>query len=167
MDGPDMFDRHIDMAERRSSINALLGVEKWRPLDAPPEAERRWLTLKSKRFRRLLCILTLNGHLVPFSRLMWDRVTVPIENRSSAHESFGAARVSYINADGTMGYRVEQSKWQFLLIALQTLLVMAQFTAGFGRLRRAYREGYSLMATKSYWQDKAGACQSAGRISTL
>ena len=154
MEGPDFFDRNIDMAERRGRILSTLRTEAWHDVASADFSEKRRLTLWSKGSRRYLGLLTMNGHLVPFSQRRWDRIVVPVDKRGPAAECFGASVVTYMNASRSKCYTVRQSKARFFSIAFQTTATLVRFLPRFRRLKRDYRAGYARLASRSYWQSK-------------
>ncbi|MEX0282765.1 MAG: glycosyltransferase [Arenibacterium sp.] len=152
MQGPAFFDENIDMKERRAKISTMIANETWqdRPKNAP-FTERRRLTLLSKRIRRIIGITTLNGHLLPFSALTWDHVSLPVDKRTSAPAALGASRLMFVNPAGDKSYEVRQSKWQFLVISLQTILTLLHFLWVFKPLRASYKKGYASLTSREYW----------------
>lgn len=154
MRGPQFFDENIDMAERRATIKAMMQTEVWQDIDTEKLKERRRLTRRSPARRRRLGVYTLNGHLVPFSGWLWDRITLGIGERGIVHPAFGAARITYLNTARDKGYTVTQSKRKFLSICWQMSLTLWRFLRQYDELKAAYRGGYEELTTRGYWERK-------------
>ncbi len=153
MAGPAFFDAHIDMTARRARIAALTRTEAWGPVPAGP-AERRRLTLWGDRARRRLALVTLNGHLVPFSARRWDRIMLRGADRQRLPPAFGAARITCVSGDGTQAYAVAQSKARFFGICWRAAGLLIRFLWRYRALKRDWRAGYGRMTTRQYWQAK-------------
>jgi hypothetical protein len=104
MQGPQFFDENIDMANRRATIKAMVKDEVWRDLDPATIKTHHRITNWSRPRRRRLGRYTLNGHLIPFSRARWDRITLDITERGFMLDAFGAAQVTYLNVSRDKGY---------------------------------------------------------------
>lgn len=154
MQGPGFFDDNIDMAARRATIKEMTETEVWRDLTPADMQERRKKTLKSRNRRHRLGIWTLNGHLVPFSARLWDRIVLHVGERGIVFPAFGAARITYLNTAADKGYVVAQSKAQFFAIGWQMTGILWRFLRCHQELKQQYRDGYDAMTTRGYWQDK-------------
>lgn len=152
MQGPQFFDDNIDMAERRARIKEMTKTEAWRDIGAGPLTERRRWTRLPRRIRHWMGIWTLNGHLLPFTGVLWDRTVLGIGDRGLVFPAFGAARITYLNTDRSKGYTVTQSKRQFFSIGWQMARTLWRFTRDYQRIKAAYRDGYGPLTTRDYWE---------------
>ncbi|MEO9778541.1 MAG: hypothetical protein ABJH07_23400 [Sedimentitalea sp.] len=153
MEGPAFFDNNIDMAARRATIKDMTQTEAWHPASQHDREERRKKTLKSPARRRRLGLLTLNGHLVPFSARRWDKIVLAGEKRQ-LHFTFGASQVTYFNGAGDKCYTVKQSKSRFFSLGWDMVKTLWRYVREYDDLKKVYRDGYDTMATRGYWQDK-------------
>jgi len=154
MTGPQFFDENIDMSVRRGTIKAMMTTEVWQDIDPQSPANRPRISKLPRRLLRFLGILTLNGHLVPFSTPTWDRITLGIGNRGLVPPAFGAAQITYFNTARDKQYTVTQSKAQFLAICWQMTKMLVRFMREFDDLKATYRQGYDAQTTREYWQKK-------------
>lgn len=157
MEGPEFFDTHIDMAERRATIKEMTKTEIWGPVAHDALSERRRKTLKSDRARHRMGVWLMNGHLVPFSARRWDRIVLGIGKRALVPPAFGAARITYLNTDASKSYTVRQSKAEFFSIGWQMARSLWRFLRMYDALKTAYRDGYQEMTTQDYWTGKLAA----------
>jgi GT2 family glycosyltransferase len=154
MQGPQFFDENIDMSARRSTIKAMTTTEVWQDIPPQSPADRGRISKLPRRLLRFLGILTLNGHLVPFSAPTWDRITLGIGKRGLVPPAFGAARITYLNTARDKQYTVTQSKAQFLAICWQMTKMLVRFVREFDDLKATYRIGYDAQTTREYWQKR-------------
>jgi len=154
MQGPDFFDRNIDMANRRARIKTLIQNEAWQDVCTLEMSERKRFTRLPRWLRHYLGIFTLNGHLVPFSALLSDRIVLGIEKRGKPHQAFGASQIVYLNTAQTKGYTVTQSKRRFFSICWRVTKTLVQFLRHHSQIKADYRHGYKEMTKKNYWQQK-------------
>jgi len=154
MQGPNFFDRNIDMADRRARIKTLIQNEAWQDVSTLDMVECKNLPRLPRWLRHYLGIFTLNGHLIPFSTLLSDRIVLGIGKRGKAHLAFGASQIVYLNTAQTKGYTVTQSKRRFFSICWRVIKTLVQFLRHHNQLKADYRQGYSKMAQKTYWQQK-------------
>ncbi len=157
MQGPQFFDEHIDMAERRGMIKDMMQDEVWQDINPQEIAGRHKNVLRSDKSRHRMGVWTLNGHLVPFSRWRWDRIVLGIGERSAPFPAFGAARITYLNTARDKGYTVTQSKGRFFALCWQISKTLVRFLRGYGALRTAYRDGYGEMTSRAYWEKTLAA----------
>lgn len=155
MCGPRFFAENVDMAERRAHIKTLMSDEQWVDVATLETTERRRLTNWRPGRRRWLGLLTINGHLMPFSSRRWDRIVLPINERAAGHFAFGASQITYLNTAQDKGYTVQQSKRRFFTIARNTFETLRQFLRDHDRLKAEYREEYAQLASRTFWESKA------------
>jgi hypothetical protein len=152
MQGPQFFVDNIDMAERRATIARMSAGEFWQERSAfDPEEDPR-LTSLSQNWRRRIALITLNGHLLPFSSRFWGRIVVRIGRRSAAHAAFCASDITFINSDGTKAYRVRQSKRQFFARCLRMIGMTVRYMRLHKRLKQEYRGAYGDLTSRAFWQ---------------
>lgn len=154
MQGPQFFDKNIDMAPRRATIKDMIKDEVWQAIDPEEVEERRKITHRAFHRRHRLGVFTLNGHLVPFSGVRWDRITLEMGERGLMFPAFGAAKITYLNTARDKGYTVTQSKGRFFSIGWQMTKTLVRFVAGFKTLKTTWRMGYDGMTTRDYWLKK-------------
>jgi hypothetical protein len=152
MEGPGFFDENIDMAGRRAAIKEMMQTEVWQEVSRLQMPQRERLTLLPRKIRHYLGVLTLNGHLVPFSARRWDRIVLGIGKRGLVYPAFGAAEITYLNTARNKGYTVRQSKREFFAIAWQMTRTLIRFLRGFDRIKAAYRDGYGELTSQGYWR---------------
>ena len=154
MEGPDFFDRNIDMAARRATIKSMTHNEAWQPISPQTLTEKKRLTLKSVEARNRMGRWTLNGHLMPFSRQRWDRIVLGIGERGIVFPAFGAAQITYLNTTRDKGYTVTQSKRQFFGLCWQMTKTLIRFLRNFDAIKASYRGGYQKITTRDYWEKR-------------
>ena len=154
MQGPEFFDKNIDMAERRGTIKKMMITEVWQDAGPNKVTDQRRVSNRSPRRLKRLGIYTLNGHLVPFSGALWDKLTLSIGNRGLVPSAFGASRITYLNTAGDKSYTVAQSKAKFFVICWQMTKMLVRFVREFDDLKATYRAGYDKQTTREYWQKK-------------
>jgi GT2 family glycosyltransferase len=154
--GPDFFAANADMAERRARIGRMRDIEGWKPLpDGPPPSRRRF-DPRRNRFWRMVMKYSLNGHLLPFFGLWGNHVTLEAGQRGQLHEVWGAARITYVSGDGTQGFTVRHSKRAALGQGLRMVQGGLRLAAGYGALKRRWREGYPRLASTAFWKERLG-----------
>jgi hypothetical protein len=99
---------------------------------------------------------SLNGHLLPFFRLWGNSVTLRSDQRGALHEAWGAARISYVSADGMQGFTVHHSKRRALAQGLRMLRNGLRLAWRYPQLKAEWREGYPRMASTAFWTDRFG-----------
>jgi hypothetical protein len=152
MQGPGFFDANITMQARRSTLAALTRQEAWQPAaEQPAPPPRRLFSRLPRPLRRTLGWVTLNGHLVPFWSLLGDRLL--LDGETAAKGVFGAARATYLDADGSRSFTVSHSKRRFFALAWRTAVQSLQWLRQYQALTREYRGNYPRMTSRAYWQD--------------
>ena len=128
--------------------------EHWAPMPPDELPERRCLAQLPRWMRHLMGIWTLNGHLVPFSGWLWDRLVVQIEDRGLVYAVFGAAHVTYRDSTLNKGYIVQHSKARFFKICTHATATWLRFLWRYADLKRAYRQHYGTMTSQTYWEKR-------------
>lgn len=150
MRGPAFFAENADMAERRAAIAAFRKDEAWKPLTGPLPQQRirlnphRWLP-------RLLMKFTLNGHLLPFFRLYGNRLVLQSGQRGRIRETWGAAEITYVSADGKQSFTVRHSKRAALRQGWRMLRNGIRLMRDYPRLKTEWRKGYAELASTDFW----------------
>lgn len=152
MRGPGFFDENIDMAERRATIRDMMRTEVWQDVEPDMLKERKSLTRWPRPLRHNFGVWTLNGHLVPFSGRLWDRIVLGIGERSIVFPAFGAARITYLNTAGNKAYTVTQSKRRFFALGWRMGRLLWRFMRDYDDLKAAYRSGYDDLTSPAYWE---------------
>ncbi|MFD3191540.1 glycosyltransferase family 2 protein [Sedimentitalea sp. HM32M-2] len=153
MQGPDFFDAHADMAQRRADIKALTVDEAWAPApphlaDLPPRRKPlNWLA-------RLGMKITLNGHLLPFYSRYGRRIVLRAEDRGSIGLSWGAAEITYLSGNRRQAYTVRHSKRRLLRESRRFAGLARRFLRDYDRLRDDWRAGYDRLTAEPYWRAK-------------
>lgn len=149
--GPEFFAEMADMAQRRADVAALRKTEIWRPLEGPPPPERLRINPESS-WQRALMKLTMNGLLLPFFGSFGNHIVLYAHERGNIRRIWGAAQITYINADRTETYTVRHSKWRGLLGGLRLALTSTRFWISYPSLRVRWSAGYKRIATEAFWR---------------
>ncbi len=152
MQGPEFFDRNVDMSARRARIKEIPSEETWQPIPQHQLGERhKRLTRLSRNLRTKIGLLTLNGHLVPFWSRIASHVNIEIRQRGLVYYTLGAARVTFFNAARDQAYTVRHNKKRFYKIVWDMIRTTREFCRSHEALKRQYRQGYEDMASRAYW----------------
>jgi hypothetical protein len=155
MKGPEFFDRHANMAQRRADIKALTGAETWQALTPetvlPPVRHH-----PPAAWKRHLMKLTLNGLLIPGYARMGRRITLEAQNRGHIGHIWGAAEINCLNADRTKVYTVRHSKAAAWREMKRFVTNARAFLAAYDQLAAEYRGAYGTLTGNDYWQEKLG-----------
>lgn len=162
MEGPDFFDRNIDMSARRAKIKEMGQEENWRPARGEDlhENRRGIAAIKKHLPRHYWGLYTVNGHLWPFYRS--STLVLQIHQRTSAFEAFGARNVTYINTEGDMIYTVTRSRRRFFGCMWKMAKLSWRLYRNHAAIKAAYRKGHDRFTTKAYWQETLAAHAPAG-----
>lgn len=156
--GPGFFAENADMAERRARIRALTRTEAWAPLEGSPPPDRRRIN-PHRLLPRLLMKIMLNGHLLPFFGLIGNRITLGSADRGNVRATWGAARITYLDARGRNAYTVRHSKARFLREGLRMTRNILRLLLGYRRLRADWRQGYDRLTTEAFWMEALDLAQ--------
>lgn len=153
MRGPEFFDSHADMAQRRTDIKALMDRETWQPSphDLPASA---WRMNPQNRWTRLAMKVTLNGHLLPLFRLYGNKPVIEAHDRGHLRWVWGASEITYLSANKRQYYTVRHSKMRMLRVTARFLRNALRFLVRYPSLVRAWDEGYENLTSDSYWRGK-------------
>lgn len=153
--GPDYFATHADMAARRKEIGAFTQVERWEYEEEAQKTrprDRDWLPAH-RRLPRVLSKITLNGHLMPGFAWIGNRIVLPAHDRGARRPIWGAARISYISADGERSYTVQHSKAKAFNVSLPILRAMWAILFNYTALRENWQKGYEELTGTKFWHD--------------
>lgn len=153
MEGPDFFVKNADMATRRATLKALTHQEAWRPVAELDLSERMRFDGSGLIVRRIFQLL-LNGHLLPFYRLIGNRAVVPPGERGGYEYVYGSYRITYLNATREMGYTTQQSKVAAAQRMLRVFGLALRFLFAYPRLRAAYRRRYPEITNRTFWTER-------------
>ena len=154
--GPAFFDANADMAQRRADIKALTRQEAWVKASGQSPSDSKWRMNPHNRWTRRIMKLTLAGHLLPFYRLIGNRIVLEAQDRGSIHWVWGAAEVTYLSADKRQCYTVRHSKRAFLRESARFTALGLTFLRRYPRLLKQYRKGYDDLTGEGYWRAKLG-----------
>ena len=163
MKGPDFFDAHADMAERRGDLGALTKDEAWKPIEGRrPQAGKRRFNPRN-RWTRLFMMATLNGHLLPFFSRFADRIVLTSRERGILSLPLAACEVTYLSADRRKYYTVRHSKTKCLRSMARFARNALVFLLRYNHLKTRYHEGYREMTTETYWRRKLGLSEAGAK----
>lgn len=150
--GPQFFEENADMAQRRADLKALTTTEAWQPI-----ASRQEVRLgRCRRWMRALLLLTLNGHLLPFSNLFGSKLIVPSTERDNYREIYGAKEITYLNADQTSAYVVRRDRGRFWSESLRFLRNNLRLHREYNQILDIWQGNYSDMTSDHFWRQKLG-----------
>jgi GT2 family glycosyltransferase len=151
--GPEFFDSHADLAQRRADLKALTVAEAWKPVPGRAPGERV-SKLGAGPLRKLIW-LTGNGHVPPLGGVGSDLVlTAP--HREDWRSTCGARRVTFLNAEQTKSYVLERDQKRFAEESRRLLRNTLRLRKEYRQLIKRWRLGYQDMTTEAYWDKKLG-----------
>ena len=150
MQGPQFFADNADMAERREILKALTQTEAWTPTDRPPK-ERRG---RCSRPLRALLLLTLNGHLLPFTNTMGSHLIISARDRENFREMYGAKQIVFLNARRSKTYTVRRDRKKFFSETFRMLRNSVKLWSNYSRIRSDWEKGYNELASEEFWNWK-------------
>lgn len=157
--GPAFFAENADMAERRARIAAFRKNEAWKPIEGPlPQPSIRFNP--HKLLPRQLMKFTLNGYILPFFQLYGNRLVLESGQRGRIRETWGAAEITYVSADGSQYFTVRHSKRAALREGWRMLRNGIRLMREYPRLKLEWREGYEKLASTEFWLRRLGMARS-------
>ena len=153
MRGPEFFEDHIDMTERRAALRDLARTERFVPI-APGEAPPDWEPPGRRGWRLRALALTLNGHLMPLFRTFARPASVPIEDRGLIHPVWGHDALTYLSPSREAGYAVRMDRRRFFALMRRALSMTLRWRREYAALREAHREAYPRMADRAFWEPR-------------
>ncbi|MDX1779814.1 MAG: hypothetical protein R3256_00700 [Thalassovita sp.] len=153
MQGPDFFDQNLDMAERRARIRELARDEEWQEIGTVDLSERhRVFSRLPAPIRHYFGLITINGHLAPFWSWLGSRPVLKIGQRGLVDESFGAARLTFLNTARDKAYALPHSKRRFFAISWRLAGTLLRYLRIHRVLKDEYRDRYPNMTSRAYWE---------------
>ena len=155
LEGPDFFEKHADMSERRADLNQLGRDEVWKPI--PPGAAqpktRQWFN-PDRVLVRWFLQFTLNAHMLPFFAAYGNRVVLKPGQRGQLHLCWGAAQITYWDDETGQFFTVTHSKRRLLRATIVLLRQSWRFCWNYRRLKADWHSGYSRLTTSDWWHKR-------------
>jgi hypothetical protein len=159
MAGPDHFARDPGLVTRRAAIAGLTQQESWRSGETQVEGRAK----PSPRLLAWLMKLTLNGHLLPFFRVLGKSRHLHIDDRGPIWPVWGAACLRYTDPATQRSYMVAHDKVRFLRLALSAAGLTWRWLRGYRSLAQSYSDNYGRIASRTYWETQFGSDPPARR----
>lgn len=166
MRGPEFFDTHADMAQRRADIKALTRQEAWGPARGLKPEDSKWRMNPRSRWTRFFMKITLNGHLLPFFSRFGNRAVLDAADRGNLAWTWGACEITYLSSNRRQCYTVRHSKRAFLREGMRMARNSWRFLRGYDGISAAYRKGYEDLTDETYWRAKLGMTSPAATPET-
>lgn len=160
LEGPAFFARNADMTARRADLTRLRQSEAWHPIPqgVTPPKTRRWLN-PDRRWVRIGLQITLNGHLLPGFRFYGNHVVLHPGQRGQLHPCWGAARVTYWDAQAGQFFTMRHSKTRFARQFLRLMGHSLRLLTGYGGLKRRWQMGYARLTRPEWWHKRLGVAR--------
>ncbi len=161
--GSDFWRNNVDMMKKRPEI--LSGVQCEKLIDIPFElssqaikkssmeiTEEKKNEKRESKIRRIMSLITLNGHLVP--RIFFHKAIV------QQHKGYGGAlkevylyeKVLYLHQPTNKGFIVEHSKKKFFKLLLRYIRTVISFSLKYNKLKNEYQSTYDELTSKEFWK---------------
>lgn len=150
LQGPRFFDENADMVQRRNDLKCLNKTEVWQLISSRQEERLS----RCARPLRALLLLTLNGHLLPFSNVFGSKLVVSSKQRDNYREIYGAQKITYLNADQTLSYVVHRDRSRFWRESLRLLKNSLRLRRKYPQILKDWQQSYSGMTSEEFWRDK-------------
>jgi galactofuranosylgalactofuranosylrhamnosyl-N-acetylglucosaminyl-diphospho-decaprenol beta-1,5/1,6-galactofuranosyltransferase len=150
--GPQFFAETADMTQRRADLKALTTTEVWTPVAHPPKPRRGWLN----RPARALMLLTLNGHLMPFTTRFGTQLTFPATSREDFRLMYGAREITFLNAHRTASYTLRRDRRRFYRETARLIRNTLALRRDYDRIAGQWRSQYATLTGRAFWADKLG-----------
>lgn len=165
--GPDFFARNADLRARRADLDRLLVAEAWRPATAPPPPPRQLIPPPRGRGRLSwlwlwYLIIHLNGHLLPFFGLWGNRLTLPADRRGHLPDIWGAARITWVTADGSRTFTSRHSKPKAALRLARVCWRLARLALRYPALKAEWQAAYPALASEAFWAERFASTPANG-----
>jgi hypothetical protein len=152
LQGPQFFADNADMAQRRKDIKELTITEAWQPIHAAPRPRHG----RCPRALRAVLLLTLNGHLLPFSKTLGSRLVIEATDRENFREIYGAKQITYLNALRTASYTVQMDRRRFWTESLRLLRNSLKIRKAYRLWHTQWQGSYPELTSEGFWQPKLG-----------
>ncbi|MGP3699812.1 hypothetical protein [Rhodobacter sp. NSM] len=150
MRGPQFFAENADMAQRRKDLKEMTKSEVWMPVDFPP----RFRHGEASRPLRALLLMTLNGHLLPFSNFFGSNLVLKAWAREDFRQVYGAKRITYVNGSCNAVYTVQRSRRRFWSESLRLVRNSLRLRREYRRLQDEWQDGYPKLTSDEFWRLK-------------
>lgn len=147
--GPQFFVDNADMAQRRSDLKALTQTENWQPTDHPPHPHIGRL----RRPMRLLLLVTLNGHLLPFSNMLGSRLAMSAVSRDDFRLMYGAREITFVNAKRSAIYTVRRDRKRFFKESVRFLRNNIRLLRTYKKREQEWQASYRDLTSHAFWHD--------------
>lgn len=150
--GPQFFVENADMAKRRGDLKDMTQVEAWKPIQNPPGVRH---SCPSRPLRALL-LITLNGHLLPFSNRFGSHLVVEANERDNFRKIYGARAITFLNAHRTLAYTVSRDRRRFWQESLRLLRNTLRLRKNYQSQQETWQRSYPEITSKEFWEQKLG-----------
>jgi hypothetical protein len=150
--GPEFFAETADMAQRRGDLKGLTTTEVWTPVAQALQPRLGCLN----RPMRALMLLTLNGHLLPFSTWLGTRLTLPAIRREDFRLMYGAREITFLNAQRTASYTLRRDRRRFFRETARMIRNTLALRRGYDRIAAQWRSEYPRLTGRAFWANKLG-----------
>lgn len=150
--GPEVFARDTDMSAKRPELGALTKNEKWdlaKPGNAPAIKDGDFAPDRSVPLMKY----TLNGHFLPFWKLLGRTTSIASRHRAALWPYWGCKEVEVIDAERGR-YTVQHSKSKFFGLLFRMVWIFTLWIFKFGTVKRAHTDAYATLATRAFWDTK-------------
>lgn len=164
--GSNFWRNNVDMMKRRPEILALVKNEKLidispellsqAEIKASMEEEKEKIEEKKKlnggKIKRIMSLITLNGHLVP--KIFFKK------NMVAQHKGYGGAlneiylhrKVMYIHQPTSKGFIVEHSKIKFFGYLFRYFKALTILLLKYRKLSKDYQGTYNELTSAEFWE---------------
>lgn len=150
--GPSFFADNADMSQRRIDLKAMTTTEAWQPDSNVPRPQLG----KSKRIRRALLLLTLNGHLMPFGKTLGSTLVVDAVRRDDFRQIYGAKRITFVNSKRNACYTVQLDRRRFFGESVRFLRNNFKLLFNYQKLEALWQSNYQKFTGIDFWKRKLG-----------
>lgn len=150
LQGPQFFSDNADMMQRRKVLQGITRAESWTAISTPPKPRNG----RCSRPLRALLLLTLNGHLLPFSNTFGSRLVIVAEDRDNFREMYGAKKIIYLNARRSKIYTTQRDRKAFWRESLRMLKNSLKLRANYAAIREIWQKKYGEYTSEEFWENK-------------
>lgn len=151
LSGPKFFVDNLDMADVRKKIADLGADEKLKPIDRS-KLDLVYPGGHESRLHRWGRLLTLNGMLLPESRLI-NRVAYQDKGlRGTLRDIFRFKQVLYYYAPLGVGYVVSYDRKKFFSELSAYVSLWYKFFKNYNKISKDYRDSLNDMTSEAFWR---------------
>ncbi|SUO95537.1 glycosyltransferase [Suttonella ornithocola] len=149
--GSEFWRSNVDMLRRRKEVLALVKDEKL--VDIPYNIYTNLIfgNPHEKRIRKLIRIITLNGHLIPQllfkSELVWQHKGFG----GNLREVFLFKKILYIHWPTKKGFILQHSKPKFFKASFYNIKLLLKFISNYSSLKKDYTTSYKELTSETFW----------------